>query len=183
MENKERRGALVGGLILVVMGIAALISQFVDTDDGLWGMLIVLGLGLIFMAAGIVSREFGFLVPGGILTGIGTGIALLVGPWQGTFQAVDDGGLFLLAFAGGWFLITLMGLLVTHEFHWWPLIPGSIIGLVGLAIMFGGVLWQVLEWMNYLWPVALILLGAVILYRAFLRRERDTGEKPIEKHV
>ncbi|MEZ4518873.1 MAG: hypothetical protein R3C44_19325 [Chloroflexota bacterium] len=182
MEQNERRGALVGGLILVFIGGMALLSQFVETDGGLWGTLIVLGLGLAFLLAGIVTREFGFLIPGGILTGIGAGLALLIGPWQGVFDA-DGGGLFLIAFAGGWFLITLMGLLVTRQFHWWPLIPGTIIGLVGLAIVFGGALWTILEWLGALWPLALIAAGILVLFKAFRGHTSEPKEKPVEKQA
>lgn len=182
MKNDERRGALFGGLILVFVGLIALLSQFLDLDGGLWGTFIVLGLGLAFIVAGIVTREFGFFVPGGILSGIGAGIALLAGPWQNAF-AVDEGGLFMLAFAGGWFLIPILGLIFTRQFHWWPFIPGGIIGLVGLAIIYGGALWTVLQWLGYLWPVVLIGVGVYILYKAFAHKKETSDDQPIEKHV
>jgi hypothetical protein len=182
MKHDDRRGALIMGVILVFIGGMALLSQVFDVDGALWGMFIVLGLGLAFMLAGIVTREFGFFVPGGILTGIGAGIVLTAGPWQSTFSG-DEGGLFMLAFAGGWFLIPIMGLIFTRQFHWWPFIPGGIIGLVGLAIIYGGALWTVLQWMGYLWPVVLIVVGVWVLFKAFAGRDSEPEEKPIEKTV
>lgn len=182
MKDNDRRGAIIGGMILILVGAIALIGQVVEVDGGLWGTFVVLGLGLVFMVAGIVTREFGYFVPAGILTGIGAGIALLVGPWQNAF-AMDDGGLFMLAFAGGWFLITILGLIFCRQFHWWPMIPGAIIGLVGLAIAYGGALWNVVEWLGYLWPVALIVGGLLILYRVMTGRGQKSEETPIEKHV
>lgn len=178
--KKESRGALVGGLILIFVGMAVLANQALDIDGGIWGSFIVLALGGIFLLAGMVTREFGFFVPGGILTGIGSGIALVGGPWQNTF-APDNGGAFLLAFAGGWFLITLMGLLFTRQFHWWPLIPGSIIGFIGLSLTFGGVLGTALAWLGTLWPLALIAGGLIILVRALVGHEKRADDISIEK--
>jgi hypothetical protein len=183
MKTKENRGAMIGGLMMLIAGTVALIGQFVDIDGGLWGSFIVLGLGIAFVLAGIISHEFGFFVPGGILTGIGTGIALIAGPWQDRVT-VDDSGVFMLAFAGGWFLITILGLIFTRQFHWWPLIPGGIIGLFGLALAYGGFLWNVVEWLGYLWPLALIAGGIAIIYQVYARRNRpQADDSPVEKHA
>lgn len=182
MKENEKGGALIGGLILVGIGVVALLTQVFDLNGGLWGTVIVLGMGLAFMLAGIVRHEFAFFIPAGIMTGIGAGLALLVGPWQNTF-GVDGAGLFLVAFGAGWFLIPILGLIFTRQFQWWPFIPGSIIGLVGLALIYGGALWTVLEWVGHLWPVILIVVGISILIKAFMGRSAKVDEKPIEKHV
>lgn len=184
MNAKERRGALVGGFVLILIGLLAFAGQFLEAYSMEWlGTLIPLGLGIIFLVAGIVTREVGWLIPGGILSGIGTGIALIAGPLEGTF-AVDDGGIFLLAFAGGWVLITLLSALFTDDTHWWPLIPGGIIGFVGLAVIFGGAFTTALEWLGYLWPVALIVGGLAILYRYFRNSSEEPAEKsPVEKQA
>lgn len=185
MNTKERNGALVGGFVLVLIGLLALAFQFLDAFDASFlGALIPLGLGLLFLVAGIVSREVGWLIPGGILTGIGTGIAFVAGPLDGLFPAADDGGLFLLAFAGGWFLITILSAIVTDETHWWPLIPGGIIGFIGLAVLFGGAFETVLTWLGYLWPVALIIGGLALLVQHFRSQsERPDEKQPTEKRA
>ncbi len=183
MDTKERNGALVGGFVLVLIGLMALAFQFLDGFDAAFlGALIPLGLGLLFLVAGIVSREVGWLIPGGILTGIGTGIAFIAGPLDGFFPAANEGGVFLLAFAAGWALITLLSAVVTDETQWWPLIPGGIIGFIGLAIQFGGAFETVLTWIGYLWPLALIIGGVVLLLQYVRSSNSEPEEKqPVEK--
>lgn len=181
--NREMKGAVIGGIVLIAIGIIALIGQ-VMPDSWSWligaGALLLPGLG--FILAGIVSRQFGWFVPGGILTGLGAGVAAISGPWSDGFT-VDDGGIFLMAFAAGWFLITLLSALFTRDTQWWPVIPGGIIGLVGLAVAYGGNFMRALEWLNYVWPVALIVGGLAILWRGFRPKEEESIEKPVEKQA
>jgi hypothetical protein len=94
----------------------------------------VLGLGLVFLVWGILTHNAGLLIPAGILSGIGTGIVLIEGPLHVVSQQ-QEGGVFLMAFALGWFSITLLSLLFTHDPQWWPLIPGSILGGIGVWVV------------------------------------------------
>jgi hypothetical protein len=175
-------GGLIGGLILVLGGILALIGQFApDAWGGFFGMFLLLGLGLIFMVAGILTRESGWFIPGGILTGLGAGVALLTSPWASRLPG-DEGGWFLLVFAAGWVLIPIMTAIFAEETHWWALIPGGIIGLVGAAVLFGGVFMNALEWAGKLWPLALIVAGGLLLWKA-RRPPAVESEKPVEKHA
>jgi hypothetical protein len=165
------RNALIGGLILIFGGLLALAGQFVPESWGLsFGLLVLLGLGVAFLLAGILTREAGWFIPGGILSGIGAGVALVDGPLARLIPAGlvpgDEGGLFMLAFAGGWFLITVMTALFAEETHWWPLIPGSIFALIGLAAGFGSIFASALDLIGRAWPLALIAVGIVILARA-----------------
>jgi len=164
--QKENRGALIGGLILILGGALALAGQFIPDS---WGfpfiLLVLLGLGVVFLTAGIATREAGWIIPGGILSGIGAGIALVDGPLTGLVPG-DEGGLFMLAFAGGWFLITLLTGLFTDETHWWALIPGGIMALIGLAAGYGSIFAWTLEALGRVWPIALIVVGLVVLFRS-----------------
>lgn len=175
-------GSLIGGLILLIGGILALISQFLsDSMSEFFATYILLGLGLVFITAGILTREDGWFIPGGILTGLGSGIVLLTGPWADRLPG-DEGGWFLLLFSAGFFLITIMTAIFTEETHWWAAIPGSIIGLVALAVLYGGVFMNALEWLGKLWPLALILAGIAILWK-MRHHSADEDEKPLEKHT
>ena len=113
MKSKKNEG-LIGGLILIGIGIIALLSQFVDFISWeTFGIYIVLILGVVFYLWGIVFREVGFMIPGGILSGIGVGIVALVNDWIPA--GLEDGGFFLVIFALGWFSITLMTAVFTSE--------------------------------------------------------------------
>jgi hypothetical protein len=181
MERKAN-GGLIGGLILLFVGIVALIGQFVpDALGELFGTFLLLGLGLVFLAIGIITREGGWFIPGGILTGLGAGTGLITSS-LGNRLSGDEGGWFLLVFAAGWLLIPIMTAIFARETHWWALIPAGIIGLVGLAVLYGGVFMDTLEWVGKLWPIALIIAGGLLLWKVG-RGPREEPEKPVEKTV
>ncbi len=174
MKDKKHEG-LVGGLILIGIGMIALLSQFVDFIS--WesfGIYFVLLLGLVFYIWGIAAREPGLMIPGGILTGIGVGIVLLVNDMVPA--GLNEGGLFLLVFSLGWASITLMSAIFSDETQWWALIPGGIIGFVGLAVLFEGVFMNVLEAAAYLWPVILIIAGLTIIWKARKSKEKSPDD-------
>src|SRR5438046_9427813 len=72
--RRERRndGAWVGGLILIVIGIVFLAGQFISNASH----YVVLAIGLTFLVAFLATRNYGFLVPAGIVTGVGVGLVL-----------------------------------------------------------------------------------------------------------
>jgi len=154
---------LVGGTMLIVIGGLLLVSQFLQSE--MLGALIPGALGIIFLAWAIAARQVGMLIPGGILSGIGAGIYLTqFSPW-GDLPEPQRGGLFLLAFAAGWALITLLSLVLFQRKLWWPLIPGTILALIGGATIAGGAALDALALASKAWPVILILIGVTILFR------------------
>lgn len=177
----EKRNGLIGGLILIIIGLFALVAQFVDLSAfGNIGLYFMAGLGAIFLLWGIVSREAGLIIPGGILSGLGWGIVLAAGPLGDRFNA-SEGGLFMLAFAGGWFAITLLTAIFTEETHWWALIPGSIMALVGLAVAYEGVFMAALELLGTIWPIFLIIAGIAVLFS--VRRGKDDADEKAPKEA
>lgn len=169
MKNDESRNRIVWGIALIVFGLLALVTQLVDLGETL-GLLIVPALGLIFLLWGTLTRQSGLLIPGGILSGIGIGTLLITGPYAAASGQVQ-GGVFLLAFAFGWALIPVLSAIFTGDNHWWALIPGGIMAIVGGALLFGGVALTVLEFFGRAWPVLLILAGLYLILR------RSVGSK------
>ncbi len=167
MKKSESSGQIFWGLALIIVGLLALAAQFVEFGESL-GLLIVPTLGVIFLLWGIFSRESGLLIPGGILSGIGAGILLITGPYEAASGEVQ-GGVFLLAFAAGWALIPILSSIVAGENHWWALIPGGIMALIGGGLLLGGAALTVLEFFGRIWPVFLILAGLYLIVR------RSTG--------
>ena len=170
-----QKNNLTGGLILVVIGLVALFGQFVTVRlPANMGLLIVPGLGALFLVWGILTRNDGLMIPGGILSGVGWGIYAIAGPFS-IWQGDNEGGVFLIFLGLGFGLITLATAVFAKETHWWALIPGSIIAFVGVSILFGGALLTVLTWVGKLWPLALIVIGVSILIKA--NKETDVEEK------
>lgn len=163
MKNSESRERIFWGLALIIVGLMALAAQFVELGVNL-GTFIVPTLGLIFLLWGLISRESGLFIPGGILSGIGIGIFLIMGPYEAA-SGQAQGGVFLLAFAFGWALIPILSAIFTGDNHWWALIPGGIMALVGGGLLFGGAAMTLLETFATFWPVILILGGLYLILR------------------
>jgi hypothetical protein len=156
-----QRNRLFGGIFLIGLGLLIFLGQFLPEK---WmGVAILPVLGAGFLLWGLLARNAGLLVPGGILSGIALGTYLITGPYA---DATDEfhGGVFLLAFAAGWALITVLSFFVGCR-QWWPLIPGGILALIGAALLGGGVWLTVLELAGKAWPLALIVIGITLLVR------------------
>jgi hypothetical protein len=156
MEGKTSkrwsRGA-AGGVILILVGLAALLARFTNI-----GSYLVLLLGVSLLVWGVISRTGGGIIPGGVLAGIGLGVLVNQGPWRLSPDVYN--GLFLLCFAFGWLLITLLSKLVLKCTFWWPLIPGGIMAFLGAAVILGAE-----NFASWLWPAGLIIIGIILIWR------------------
>jgi len=161
-HSPDRRNTLVGGTLLIAIGLLVLLAQNIKTEA--LGLLFLPALGGLFLIAGIIGRQAGFIIPGGILTGIGLGAIFTQNP-QIAASETAQGGVFFIGFALGWLLITVLSKLFTHETQWWALIPGAIMALIGGGLMLGGAALSVLEFAGRWWPLILVALGLVIIVR------------------
>lgn len=148
-------GAYVGAAILIVIGTLALVgnlygSQYTD-------QAIPLGIGLAFLVAYALTRQYGFLVPGGIVTGIGAGL------FAATVAGASDNGPYVVLAGGlGFLAIFALDAVVTRSANrWWPVIPGGAMILSGsaMATQNEGLIRQIGTWS----PLLLVLLGLWIL--------------------
>jgi hypothetical protein len=155
----ERHEPLIGGVVLIVIGAALLLSQLVPEI----GRYVVLGIGLLLLAAFAVRRNYGALVGGSIVTGVGVGVALAP-MFSGTMAAA----VLLVSIGLGFIAIWLVSLAAgLGERNWWPLVPGLIIVSVGGALGIGGSAVNLLAY----WPIVLIVVGVILLAGALFRRQ------------
>ena len=140
--------------MLIAVGVPML-GTYVLPDVGLY---IVLALGLVFLAAFAFTRAYGFLVPGGILAGLGIGVALT--PYVS--QGMMSGALVVGALAVGF---ATVGILVMHleDAHPWPFIPAAILGTVSLFMAIGQP--DALRWLSIVVAVAMIVGGSWLMLR------------------
>jgi hypothetical protein len=152
--NNLRNHGIAAGVLLILLGVGTLLQRWFDV-----GNFVVLLLGLGMLAWGSVSHRTGWIIPGGVLTGIGLGILATQGPWQ--IPAADQNAIFLLCFAFGWCLITILSALFTCM-QWWALIPGGIMAVIGGSILItnGNIRWEDL---NLVYAIVLITIGLVLL--------------------
>ena len=161
-HTANRREAVVGGTLLIAIGALVLLAQNIKSED--LGLLFLPALGGLFFIAGIVGQQAGFIIPGGILTGIGLGAIFTQTPSMAPTETAQ-GGVFFIGFALGWYLIPMLSKLFTRETHWWALIPGTIMALIGGALLLGGAALNVLEFVGRWWPLVLMALGLTIIVR------------------
>jgi hypothetical protein len=152
-------GGLVAGLVIAGIGLFFLAGQL-EPDIG---RFVTMFIGLALLAVFVVTRQYGFLVPGSILTGVGIGIVL-----DSAASGEAESGVMMLALAGGFLGIWVIGSIYRlSENHWWPLIPGGILTLIGMVQLTRTDVAGALR----LWPVILIVLGAFLLAKAITRRD------------
>ena len=163
VENKlnSNRKPLVGGLILISLGVLFLAGQFLQV--AWYGEFLMGVLAVGFLTAGLVTRHNGFLIPGGILAGLSLGRAAQVALVDTTL--VHSGALFLVVFAAGWILISVLSL-VNGRFMAWPLIPGAVFAVLGGGVWAGSLGIAALRLLGtYGWPLILIGIGIALLFR------------------
>ena len=168
MDPKARSG-LAAGILLVLVGLVFLAVQLVPGWQSLlrldftWPLIIVAaGVGLLLI--GLLTGTPGMAVPACIVAGIG-GILY----WQnatGQWMSWSYAWALIPGFAGvGTILAALLG-----EGGWRSVSRGAetiLVSLVMFAVfgsLFGG-----LALFGPFWPVLLIVVGLVMLVRAFLR--------------
>jgi len=143
---EQRRRQIQTGIALILVGLGLyVVQQF----EGLGRTAIFFLLSGAFLAAYFYRREFGLLIPAGLIGGLGVGM----------FEAVP----LLAGIGGGFVAVTLIALIYERRFEGWPLIPGTILILVGLRET------EVLQYFVDNWPLLLVVAGVLVLLRSIGR--------------
>jgi hypothetical protein len=130
-QNAYRRIALPAGILLITTGIIILVDQTLQT--GWLNQATVATAGILLLASGVQLKKMLLLTFGSLFVGIGIGGLLAVQPdilptWGGRIGAG------LVFFSLSWILLFSLSVMVLKQSHWWPLLPGGIIG--GLSLCF-----------------------------------------------
>lgn len=161
----QSRSALVVGFVLVLIGGGALVSEFVPSFDRYVPLVIGLGVLAIFL----VTRAYWALILGGIMTGIGVGL-LVADLLPGT---EDDGPGAVLGLSFGFISIWVVGWLTrVKENHFWPLIPGGILFLVGVGLVLDLFENDASRWVM---PAIIVVIGVLVMLAGYLRMTRQGG--------
>jgi hypothetical protein len=151
----------IGPIIMITIGLLALVASFAESS--LFGLLILPMLGLFFLVWGFMSHRFGLVVPGCILTGLGT--PLFLGVRTFNLDGEDLGGAIIVGLSLGFVAITLIALLMHEKRTLWPLIPAAILGTMGVALMAGGDALNLVVILGRLWPIILVVIGGYLLLK------------------
>ena len=177
----KRRGSLTVGFLLILLGGWFLAVQFVPeisdwitklADWPVW----VIGPGLIFILAGLISGVTDLMIPGSIISGIG--LILYYQNVTGDWQSWSYAWALIIVFVGiGIFLANLFkgDLRTAIEEGGAPFMTGAIMFLI-FGSIFRAAFGQSSLLGDY-WPVLLILFGIWLLVRPLLRRKPKTKVK------
>lgn len=164
MKTPSDRG-LTAGVLLVIIGLLLLAANWFQVT----GAAALGALSVVFLAAYIGTRHYGFLIPGMILGGLAVGVGFQEAGYD------PQGGIVVLGLAAGFIGIYVVDAVVRGPALWWPLIPGGILGVVGTTQLAEGT--AAAAQVARLWPLALVLAGVVLLLASMQR-----GRTPPQPH-
>ena len=183
MGSKQQTGGIVGGAILIVIGLLALLGQLFQGYD-FWGSLwpfIVIGVGLMFFVGMLLGGKgaAGLAIPGSIITTIGLILLYqnLSNNWESWSYAWT---LILVAVGIGMFI---MGMVNGDQAQRRAGLRQIRVGVI-MFIIFGAffeMLFHSFIGSQYLFPVALILVGGYLVMKRsglFSNRSQDTLNSP-----
>ena len=147
--NTDDWWALIPGFVLIAIGVISFMGQNMDSVADRWSGAIFLGLlGLSFLLIYLFHRDnWWAIIPGGVLLTL-AGVTLV--PDEGALSGV----IFFLGMAATFGLVYILpkpaGRLK------WALYPAGILFLIGIMVYLGAE-----DLINYVWPVALLLIGGL----------------------
>ena len=151
-----RRGRLIPGLILILLGVAFLLREYL----GVGPEFILVLAGLVFLVPYLLTRLYGLLIPGMILIGLGAGMLYERVSHVGWAVPLGLGIGFIAIFVADW--------IVTRAVRWWPLIPGAALMIPAIVDAFPSVGF----WLEKGWPVILILIGLLLIGLNFFSKNQ-----------
>ena len=160
-DNVRGARAWTPGVLLIALGLLLLAGQWFAWDAGPIALAVI---GGFFLAMYATTRGYGFLIPAFIFGGLAAGVGLE--------DAVPEtnGGAVVLGLGFAFLGIYVMNVVLARPAAWWPLIPGVILGTVGVSQIFGGT--EAARVLGQLWPVALILAGLALIAQRTLPSRR-----------
>jgi hypothetical protein len=160
--NTTQWWTLIPGFSLLGISAIILLSELVPGFEDGWGGAIVLGsIGLSFWIIFFRNQEMWWaIIPGGVLF-----VLAIVSVFDLIFvdSSIDVGGIFLMGLG---LVFAVLAIIPTPQGKLlWALIPAGVLFIIGLLVSTPS-----LNLFNYIWPAALIIIGAYILFRNLLIR-------------
>lgn len=154
----RRNTSSVGAAALIGIGVCLLLQQTL----GFGAQLIVLGLGLGLYAAYVTQTpRSNLIVPAGILSGLGLGIALVS---QNLTPHYLHGTLMLGSLALGFGAVFLLG----EERHRWAMAPAAVFAVLTWIVFMASASWlsgPIFAQAHLFGPLLLVAAGLLLLTR------------------
>jgi len=159
--NQDHWWALIPGTIFLaisaMIGLNAFLPGF--SEKNLNFIILLGGVALSFLLVYLVEKSnWWAIIPMGVIATI----AVVASMDKNTTTLVSSGGVFFLGLGATFILVAVLP--TPNGPMRWAWIPGIILGLIGLILLMA-----VEEYINYIWPIGLILGGLFLVVRAFRR--------------
>jgi hypothetical protein len=156
--DRDNWWALIPGFVLIGLGIIFFMGQNLESMAEELGGAVFLGLlGLAFLLIYITHREnWWAIIPGGVLVTL-AGVTLI------PEDSVLMGGAFFLGLAVTFGLVYILP--SPSGRMKWALYPAGILLILGILVMLGAT-----NLLNYVWPLALLIAGAYVIYLAVRKK-------------
>jgi len=158
LTDRSDWGLLIPAYVMwAIAGLIALIELEILRDEAI-ATYVMAVIALPFLVVFLRDREqWWALIPAYVMVAIGVMIGLI---GLGTLNDLLVPAYVMFAIALPFFVVY-----ARDTTNWWALIPGGIMGLMGLAFLIAETA------VEYVGPVVLILAGVWILVRQFVRRK------------
>lgn len=161
----NKRSGLAFGVVLIAVGSILMVTRLAPVQTApAW----LLGLGLALALIGILQRRYAPMVAGMILLGVGAGMVL--GDVRALGMSIRAWR--LIALGLGFLGVFALGALIGLSRRWWPLVPGIVLIVLGVAPSLRDLLVippQLEILVRTWWPVALVVAGLVVVIRSLRR--------------
>lgn len=148
--------ALIPGMVLLGLAGTIFVDTYFSAASNFAGALFLGSAGAGFWLIYLTHRDYWWaIIPGGALVTLAAVTGL-----EDFVDGDAGGGIFFIGLALTFFLVALLA--KPRESFWWAYIPAGVLFVLGIFLI--GPLQTVF---NYIWPVALILAGILLLIRNF----------------
>jgi hypothetical protein len=157
LRNRENWWALIPAFIMLAIALMLLLITLNILGDDLIAPFILFSIAIPFLVVYFINREnWWALIPAYVMIVIGIMVGLIE---TGVLGDLLIPAYVNLAIAAPFFVVYFR-----NKENWWALIPGGIMGLVGLGFLLSE------PAARYILPAALIIAGLWVLMRQFSKK-------------
>jgi len=166
VRDREQWWALIPGLVILGIAVAVFMAEQDLVADYLVATTILAAVGLPFLVIFATDRSHWWaLIPALTMLGVAAGVFLEgVGAISGTAVA---------GFVLGGISLGFLSIYLIDREQWWALIPGSIMGTMAFFFLLATAT-------KYVWPLAIILLGVLLLWGSLGGGRRRRGRRRVQ---
>ncbi len=156
------------GILLILAGVVLFLDRYLNTGWLSYTILPVVGFLLVLW--GMRQKNSYRILAGGVIGGVGAGVAAALNPFQNHLGLPTQAGLFIFFTGIGWLLVVVMTTLLKVKPLWWSSVPaGALVGM-GYFLAFTGLRWvELIFYVGlgvglalFVWGLAMRLIGLVI---------------------